>query len=121
MCWRWSSRKSRHRARTAGDLVTSERYFVTCGRGIEPVLAQELNALRAADVEPGRGGVHFVGDRGMLYRANLWLRTAIRVLRPVLEAAVTSPDELYDAVRGVDWSQYLTPDHTLAVDCNVRD
>src|SRR4029077_7338261 len=34
---------------------------------------------------------------------------------------VASPEELYDAVRSLDWSQYLTPDHTLAVDCNVRD
>src|SRR6516225_4059666 len=101
--------------------VTLERYFATCGRGIEPVLADELRALGAADVEPGRGGVHFAGDLALLYRANLWLRTAIRVLRPVLEADVHSPDELYDAVRSLDWSRYLTPEHTLAIDCNVRD
>jgi putative N6-adenine-specific DNA methylase len=43
------------------------------------------------------------------------------VLLPVLEAEVRTPDELYDAVRTVDWSQYLTPGHTLAVDANVRD
>ncbi len=97
------------------------RYFATCGRGIEPVLAEELRALGAADVEPGRGGVHFAGDKALLYRANLWLRTAIRVLQPILEADVQSPDELYDAVRSLDWSRYLTPAHTLAVDCNVRD
>src|SRR5437867_9146626 len=97
-----------------------QRYFATCARGIEPVLATELRELGAAAVEPGRGGVHFAGDRALLYRANLWLRTAIRVLQPILEAPVTSPEELYDTVRGVDWSQYLTPEHTLAVDCNVR-
>jgi putative N6-adenine-specific DNA methylase len=101
--------------------VTLTRCFATCGRGIEPVLAEELRALGAADVEPGRGGVAFAGDRALLYQANLWLRTAIRVLRPVLRATVTSPDELYEAVRSVDWSRYLTPEHTLAVDCNVRD
>jgi putative N6-adenine-specific DNA methylase len=101
--------------------VESWQLFATCGRGIEPILADELRALGAADIEPGRGGVSFRGDRALLYRANLWLRTAVRVLRPILEADVTSPDELYDAVRGLDWSQYLTPDHTLAVDCNVRD
>jgi putative N6-adenine-specific DNA methylase len=99
----------------------ARHYFATCARGIEPVLADELRALGAADVEPGRGGVHFRGDQELLYRANLWLRTAIRVLWPLLEAHVESPEELYDAVRGVDWSQYLTPEHTLAVDCNVRD
>jgi 23S rRNA (guanine2445-N2)-methyltransferase len=107
--------------RVAEDPLTHPRYFATCARGIEPVLAEELRALGAATVEPGRGGVHFAGDRSCLYRANLWLRTAIRVLMPVLEATVTSPEELYDAVRSVDWSQYLTPEHTLAVDCNVRD
>jgi putative N6-adenine-specific DNA methylase len=101
--------------------VTSLRYFATCGRGIEPILAGELRDLGAADVEPGRGGVHFAGDRTLLYRANLWLRTAIRVLWPILEAPAASPDELYEAVRSVDWTKYLTPDHTLAVDCNVRD
>jgi putative N6-adenine-specific DNA methylase len=101
--------------------VSVRRYFATCGRGIEPVLADELRALGARDVQPGRGGVAFQGDQTLLYQANLWLRTAVRVLQPVLEATVTSPDELYDAVRGLDWSRYLTPDHTLAVDCNVRD
>jgi putative N6-adenine-specific DNA methylase len=97
------------------------RFFATCARGLEPVLADELRALGAQDVAPGRGGTAFAGDRSLLYRANLWLRTAVRVLQPILEADVTSPDELYDAVHGLDWSQFLTPDHTLAVDANVRD
>jgi putative N6-adenine-specific DNA methylase len=101
--------------------MTAQRFFATCARGLEPVLADELRALGAAAVEPGRGGVAFQGDQATLYRANLWLRTAIRVLRPILEAPVQSPDDLYDAVRSVDWSRYLTPDHTIAVDCNVRD
>ena len=52
------------------------------------MLADELRGLGAAEVEPGRGGVHFSGDLALLYRANLWLRTAIRVLRPILEATV---------------------------------
>ena len=96
-------------------------YFATCARGLEPVLAWELDALGAADVRPGRGGVHFRGPAALLYRASLWLRTAVRVLRPVFEGPVRNPDELYDAVRTVDWFNFLTPDHTLAVDCNVRD
>src|SRR5205823_13927108 len=95
--------------------------FATCARGLEDVLVEELRALGAAEVAPGRGGVQFAGDLALLYQANLWLRTAIRVLWPVLEAPVHSPEELYEAVQTVDWSRYLTPDHTLAVDCNVRD
>jgi putative N6-adenine-specific DNA methylase len=101
--------------------VIPSRFFATCARGLESVLAGELRELGAAGVQPGRGGVHFQGNRGLLYRANLWLRTAIRVLVPILEATVASPEELYQAVRSLDWARYLTPDHTLAVDCNVRD
>ena len=101
--------------------MNDSHFFATCGRGIEPVLADELRALGASGVETGRGGVAFRGDRALLYRANLWLRTAVRVLRPILEADVASPDDLYDAVRSIDWSRFMTPDHTLAVDCNVRD
>ncbi len=56
-----------------------------------------------------------------LYQANLWLRTAIRVLQPIHEADVQSPDDLYAMVKSLDWAQYLTPEQTLAVDCNVRD
>jgi putative N6-adenine-specific DNA methylase len=99
----------------------THRYFATCARGLERVLSEELASLEAEAVEPGRGGVQFRGDKAILYRANLWLRTPIRILMPVLEARVTSPEELYEAVRSIDWSDYLTPDHTLAVDCNVRD
>jgi putative N6-adenine-specific DNA methylase len=97
------------------------RYFATCARGLEPVLATELTALGASSVQPGRGGVTFQGDEAILYRACLWLRTTVRVLRPVHEFEARSPDELYDAVRSVNWRDWMTPDHTLAVDCNVRD
>ena len=96
-------------------------YFATCARGLETALASELTTLGASSIEPGRGGVRFQGDNALLYRASLWLRSAVRVLRPILEKEVNSSDELYDAVRTVNWHEYMTPDHTLAVDCNVRD
>ncbi|MFO0965845.1 MAG: THUMP domain-containing protein [Gemmataceae bacterium] len=96
-------------------------FFATCARGLEPLLADELRALAATDVNEGRGGVHFCGDLATLYRANLWLRTAVRVLRPVRTFPVQSPEELYERVQEIDWSRYLTLEHTIAVDCNVRD
>jgi putative N6-adenine-specific DNA methylase len=97
------------------------RYFATCARGLEGVLAGELRALGARAVEPGRGGASFEGDTALLYRACLWLRTAVRVLRPVSEFDCTNPEQLYDAVRAIAWHDLMTADHTLAVDCNVRD
>src|SRR5436309_1631309 len=89
--------------------------FATCARGLEPVVARELTDLGLSAVSPGRGGVHFSGDLGQLYRANLWLRCAVRVLRPIMKTSVAGPDDLYDAVRTIDWADYLTPDHTIAV------
>jgi putative N6-adenine-specific DNA methylase len=96
-------------------------YFATCARGLEPLLAKELLALNAEQVKNGRGGVNFSGDSSLIYRASLQLRTVVRVLRPVLEADVYDPDELYDAVRTVNWANFLTVDQTLAVDCNVKN
>jgi putative N6-adenine-specific DNA methylase len=98
-----------------------QKYFVTCARGLESIVTDELGQIGASDVVAGRGGVEFAGDQAVLYKANLWLRTAVRVLQPILEADVESPDDLYQAVQTIDWERYLTPGHTLAVDCNVRD
>lgn len=97
------------------------KLFATCGRGMEPILSREIESIGAKDIKAGRGGVYFSGDQAILYKANLWLRTAVRVLRPIFEGPVRSPEELYDAVFSIDWFRYMTPNHTLAVDCNVRD
>lgn len=98
-----------------------ERYFATTVRGIEPMLQKELEALGAQKIEPAQGGVAFEGDKALGYRANLWLRTALRVLKPVAELQVNSPDDLYRGALTVDWTKYLTETGTLAVFANVRD
>jgi len=96
-------------------------YFATCARGLEPILARELLAIGATNIDSGRGGVSFEGEHRIVYRANLELRTAVRVLKPILQAEVFSPDELYEVVRTIDWSTIMTPEQTLAVDCNVKN
>jgi putative N6-adenine-specific DNA methylase len=84
--------------------------------GLEPVLAQELEELGAQAVEPINRAVAFEGDKALLYRANLELRTALRILLPVKQGKVRTEDELYRLVRTVDWSQYMKVNDTLAVD-----
>ena len=96
-------------------------FFATTARGLEELTGAELTALEMAGVQPGKGGVRFRGRLEDGYRACLWLRTASRVLLPLAEFDVSTPQALYDGVRGVDWARYLTPDHTLAVDCVLRD
>ncbi len=96
-------------------------FFAACTLGLENVLAGELTALGASDVHPGRGGVEFRGDENIGYRACLWLRSAVHVQELLVDAAVESPDDLYDRVFAVQWETMLAPDGTLAVDASVRD
>ena len=87
--------------------------------GLEPVLAKELTALGASNVQPGRRMVSFTGDKELLYRANFQLHTAIRILKPIKHFHALSADDVYEAVKDVDWSQYLALDKTFAVDSVV--
>lgn len=88
--------------------------------GLEDVLAEELIALGAEDVRAEGRMVRFMADRRVLYAANLWCRTAIRILRPLGEFAAGNEEQLYEAGRQVDWSQWMPSTATLAVDAAVR-
>lgn len=95
--------------------------FAAVPRGAEELAAAELAALGISDATPGKGGVAFHTDRAGLYRANLWLRTASRVLVQLSQFPCTSPTELYAGVHALPWQELITPDMTLAVDCSLRD
>ncbi len=88
-------------------------------QGLEEVLAQELTELGATDIEIGRRMVSFRGNKAMMYRANFCLRTAIRILKPIKHFQASSADEVYDAVKSVEWDQYLDNMDTFAVDAVV--
>ena len=88
-------------------------------QGLESVLAQELTELGADNVQMGHRMVSFTGDKEMLYRANFNLRTAIRILKPIKHFRATTADEVYDAVKAIDWSEYLSLNTSFAVDSVV--
>ncbi len=96
-------------------------FFATCARGVEEILAGELTALGMAGIAMERGGVRFMGEAADCWRANLWLRTANRVMVPLATFPCDSPQSLYDGVRTIAWHDFLTPAMTLAVDCSLRD
>jgi len=99
----------------------SENFFVTCARGVEELVLSELTALGLSSVKLEKGGVSFSGDLLDGCRACLWLRTASRVLLVLGEFPCSSPQELYDGVKGIDWNRYLRPEMTMAVDSVLRD
>ncbi|MFN0009534.1 MAG: class I SAM-dependent RNA methyltransferase [Planctomycetota bacterium] len=93
-----------------------ETFFVTCAPGLEPVLHAELADLRLAKLERQVGGVRFEGSLEDAWRANLWSRTAVRVLLRLARFEAASADALYAGAVGVDWGRFLRPDGTFRVD-----
>lgn len=88
--------------------------------GLEPVLAEELAELGAADIRILNRAVAFTGDKRLLYRTNYNLRTALKVLIPVRERELKNAAELYDVVRSVTWSRYMGVDDSLAVEVALK-
>ena len=101
--------------------MTVYTYFATTSKGLEGVLADEIAALGGKRIEAGPGGVSFSGDRDLCYRANLWLRTANRVLINLSEFPAPTPEALYEGVKAVPWPDLFSVRNRIAVEASVRD
>ena len=88
-------------------------------QGLEEVLAKEITALGADNIEIGNRMVTFTGDQEMLYRANFCLRTAVRVLKPIKEFKASDADEIYEIVKQMPWEEYMDEKQTFLVDSVV--
>lgn len=88
-------------------------------QGLEEVLAQELVDLGANNVQIGRRMVSFTGDKSMMYKANFCLRTAVRVLKPILHFKAADADEVYNVIKSIEWEEYLDANSTFSVDSVV--
>jgi putative N6-adenine-specific DNA methylase len=83
--------------------------------GLEEVLAKELKDLGARDVLVGIRNVSFKGDKGFMYKANISLRTAIRILKPIRRFRVRNEDDLYNSLQKINWERFLDVDGTFAI------
>lgn len=88
--------------------------------GLEEVLATELTNLGAQDVEVGVRNVSFTGDKGFMYKANMALRTAIRILKPIKRFKVHDEDDLYKKIQTIDWEREMSVDSTFAIGAVVN-
>jgi putative N6-adenine-specific DNA methylase len=88
--------------------------------GFEELLVKELRQMGAQDIKQGVRNVSFVGDKGFMYKANLGLRTAIKILKPIKTFKVVNEQDLYDRVYGMKWDKYMKESQTLAIDATVH-
>lgn len=95
------------------------KFFVSCAKGLEYLLVDELVALGCAHVTAARAGANAEGTLQDAQRAVLWSRLASRVLWPIAEYDCADESALYAGAAAVDWSRHLRSDMTLAVDANV--
>lgn len=84
--------------------------------GLEDVLAEELKACGAVNIETGARAVSFEGDMRVLYRANYTCRTALAILKPFAEFDANTDQELYDQVYKIKWEKILDVDCTFMID-----
>jgi putative N6-adenine-specific DNA methylase len=101
--------------------MTEHRFFATTFKGLEEVLAGELATLGGRDISIGTGSVSFSGDLALCYRANLWLRSANRVVLLLAEFPAPTPAALYEGTREIPWHELFSPERTIAVDATVRE
>ncbi len=87
--------------------------------GLEDVLAEELTALGANNLQIGKRMVSFEGNLALMYKANLHCRTALRILRPVFSFQAKTTDDIYNKIRKMNWNEHLSEDSTFAIDAVV--
>jgi putative N6-adenine-specific DNA methylase len=89
-------------------------------QGLEPVLAKELDHIGATDIVISKRAVDFTGDMKLLYTANLMLRTAIKIIMPIHYFTASTEEELYNAVKAIEWEKYMTVNSTFMIDTAVN-
>ncbi|CAN5543754.1 hypothetical protein BH10BAC5_BH10BAC5_08600 [soil metagenome] len=88
-------------------------------QGLEEVLMKELDDIGAVDIKKLYRAVSFTGDKRMMYKSNLHLRTCLRILKPIYKFTARNENELYEGIQEIDWSLLMDLEGTLALDCVI--
>ena len=88
--------------------------------GLESVLAEELKKLGAQDIKEAVRSVSFRGDKGFMYKANIALRTAVRILKPIKTSKIYDEEDLYEAIQKIKWENFLDAEGTFAIGAVVN-
>lgn len=95
------------------------KFFASCGKGLEYLLADEFVALGCSKATAAIAGVNVEGTPVDAQRAVLWSRLASRVLWPIAEFDCPDEHALYDGCMAVDWTAHVGSMHSIAIDAHV--
>ncbi|MEM9053629.1 MAG: THUMP domain-containing protein [Bacteroidota bacterium] len=105
------------RRRRAGKPRQDNRFqmVATTLEGLEKALAKELQLIGGNDIRTGKRAVYFSADQDLVYKANLRLRTALRILKPLKKFRAENEDDLYDGIASIDWTEIFDVDKSFAI------
>ena len=89
--------------------------------GLEDVLINELKALGATKINKQIRAIEFYGDTALLYKSNISLRTALRILKPISIFYVKNENELYKKTKDINWENYLSLNDTFLINTTISD
>ena len=95
--------------------MTTYSLFVTCPRGLEAPLSQELEQLKCQDIRAVDGGVACKGGMEQVYRINLHSRTASRVLLRLTKSGYRNEQDIYKAAKNIRWMDWFDLEQTFKV------
>lgn len=84
--------------------------------GLEELLAKEISQIGGTGIEILNRAVRFYGNKSLLYKSNLYLRTALRILVPVLKKKIKTQIDLYTVIKNYEWEKHFKPGMTLSID-----
>ena len=93
-----------------------EKFFASCPRGLEALLAEDLVAAGVKDFKQILGGVHFAAEWPACYAANLHSRIATRILWRVAHGSYTKEDDIYKLALDTTWPKWFDAKQTIRVD-----
>ncbi len=107
--------------RTQKDTVLNQpardrNWIATCPKGLELLLATELNSLGALDVKETIAAVYFNGSMEIAYRCCLWSRLANRILKLLHHFVLNNTEDLYEQTNEINWESHLSSGQTIAID-----
>lgn len=87
--------------------------------GFEEILEKELQQLGAINIKKGVRSVSFEGDKGFMYKANLCLRTALKILKPIFSFKICNEEDYYNKIYNCKWEELMSPVQTFAIDVTL--
>ena len=87
--------------------------------GFENILCDELLKLGAQKIKKGLRSVSFYGDTGFMYKSNLSLRTALKILKPIKEFKFNDLDAYYESIKSIEWEKYMDIDSSFSINSVV--